>query len=85
MFKQKRQKIDHHVLLGNSLGDANDQRNFGLQGFQDGGGSAGRGHVDDGGIGLGFGNSLKRGTYKYYPMTVVRSNTIPRLNRNSRG
>ena len=52
-------------MLGNSLGDANDQRNFGLQGFQDGGGSAGRGHVDDGGIGLGFGNSLKRGTYKY--------------------
>ena len=56
--------------MGKSLGDANDEGNFGLEGFQDGGGGTGRRDVDDGGVRLGFGDSLKTSIFSLMLIAV---------------
>lgn len=54
-----------HVVLWHTLRDAHNQRNFSVQGFHDGSGSAGRWHIDDRGMGIrclfGFRNGGKDG------------------------
>ena len=48
-----------HVLLRDSLGDADNQWDLGFESLKDGGRSARRWHVDDCGIRLGLFHSLK--------------------------
>src|ERR1043166_7053085 len=51
----------HHVQDRNTLGDADDQRDAGVDGFQDRIGGKGRGHIDDAGGGPGLADRLLHG------------------------
>jgi hypothetical protein len=57
---QKSLLNSNHIVLRNTLGDGNNQRNFSFDGFQNSGSSARRGNVDDGSVSLGFLDSLKK-------------------------
>ncbi len=50
-----------HVVGGDSLGDADDQRQPRVFGFEDGIGGKRRGHEDDGGVGSGLLDGLGNG------------------------
>ena len=52
--------LDHldHVVLGNALSDAHNQGDLGVNGLNDGGGGAGRGHVNHGAMGIDGGSGL---------------------------
>src|SRR5580704_8787684 len=49
----------HHVGNRNAFGDADDQRNFGLDRFADRVGRAGRRHIDDAGVAAGLVTGLR--------------------------
>ena len=55
--KERRKQCDH-VLLGNALSDADDERNLCVHGLVDGGGGCRSRHVDDGSVGASLGASL---------------------------
>lgn len=51
----------NHVLLGNALGDGDNQGDLGFNGLQDSTGSHGWGDIDDRGIGLDLTGSISDG------------------------
>ena len=51
----------NHILLGNTLGNGNNQGDLGLNGLQDGTGGHGGRDVDDGSIGLDLPGSVSNG------------------------